>query len=151
MGQSPPNDGIQRITDGLNSPAFLHDFNAIANINQVTRNIDPLSIHQKMVVTDEVPPLGARICEPQSINDIIQPTFEKDEQVRAGNSLLSVGLLEKKSELFFGKPVSVLDFLFFTQLDSIVRGLSSAALSMFTRRVATAIEGAFVGIAAVSL
>jgi hypothetical protein len=100
---------------------------------------------------DEMATLCSGIGEAKTIYNVIQTTFEKDQQVRTGDTLFPVGLFEKEPELFFGKAIRVLDFLFLTKLNAVVGGFASTPLPMLSGSVASPVESAFIRIAAVSL
>ncbi len=151
LWQSPSNHRIQRINDGLDLSAFFRHFYRVADINQVGRNVDPFSVDHKVVMPDEMAALCSGIGEAKTIYDVIQTAFEKDQQVRAGDTLFSVGFFEKEPELLFGKAIRVLDFLFLTKLNAVVGGFASTPLPMLSGGVASPIKCAFIRIAAVSL
>jgi hypothetical protein len=64
---------------------------------------------------------------------------------------VALGLLEKEMELFFGKAVDPLDLLLLPQLDAVIGHLATAALPVLAGGVGPPVEGAFTGVATVSL
>jgi hypothetical protein len=104
-----------------------------------------------VVVPDEVTPLRPRVGETEAIHHIVQTAFEQDQQVGTGNTFLPIGFFKKQPKLLFRKAVGILDLLLFAQLYAVVRWFAAAPLSMVTGSVSSAIEGAFVGVATVTL
>jgi len=149
--QASPDDGVQRVDDRLNFPAFFGHLDGIAYIYQIGGDIDAFSVYQKVVVPDEMASLRARIGKTQPVHDIVQPPFEKNEQIGAGNALLAIRLFKRKPELLFRKTVGVFNFLLFTQLNAVIGRFSATTLSVFAGSVSPAVECAFIGITAVAL
>ena len=102
-----------------------------------------------MVVPHQLPGLRPRICKTHAVDDIVQPSFQEDQQVGASNALLSLRFMEIKTELAFQQTVHPFYFLLFSQLDTVVGKLLSA-LTVLAWRIATSLISALVRITAVA-
>jgi hypothetical protein len=94
--------------------------------------------------------LGARTGETKPIDNIVQSSLQPHKQVGSGNTFLPFGLLKEDVELLFRKTVHSFHFLFFSQLDAVIRWFSAPTLSMLTRRICPSIKGTFIRITAIS-
>ncbi len=142
--QSSAHNRIQRINYRLNLATLFRHFNHVADIHEITWNVDALAIHQKVIVPDKVASLSTGIRETKAINDIVQPSLKRDQQIRTGDPFFTVRFFKEKSELFLGKPVGIFYFLLFTELNTVIRWFSAPSLPVFTRRISSTIKGAFV-------
>ena len=88
-----------------------------------------------MVVQHELTPLGAGISETKSIDDIIEPALQQDQQIGAGDTSLGLGSFKKQVKLFFRKPIHPFNFLLFTQLNAVIRNFPATSLSMLAGRI----------------
>jgi hypothetical protein len=89
-------------------------------------------------------PLIPGIGKPEPVNDIVQTLFQHDKQIRTGNAFSLVCPFEKQPKLPFGKAVHSFYLLLLPKLNTVVRILASASLSVFSGRVGPSIECAFV-------
>jgi hypothetical protein len=103
-----------------------------------------------MAVPDQLPRFVAGVGEPQPVNHIVQTTLQEDQEIGARNPLLPLGFGEEVSELVFRQPVHPFYFLLLPELDPVV-GKLGPALAVLSRRIASALDPAFFGIAPVSL
>jgi hypothetical protein len=102
-----------------------------------------------MAVLDQLASLRTGVGEPQTIHNVVQPTLESNQEVSAGDAFLAVRSLEEEMKLFLGKAVDALDLLLLSQLDAIVGDLTAATLAVFSRRIGSSVESAFVGVASI--
>src|SRR5262249_35003624 len=83
------------------------------------------------------------------IDHVVEPGFQRDEQIGALYALLRAGPLERRAELTFGEAVDPLHLLLFSQLARVLRHLAPAAaavgLAMLARRVPAALHRALLG------
>ncbi len=98
---------------------------------------------------DQLACLSTGTGKSQTIHDVVQPPFQSNQEVSAGNAFLAVCPFEEEVKLFFGKAVDALDFLLLSQLDAVVGYLTAATLAVFSRRIGPPVEGAFVGVASI--
>jgi hypothetical protein len=98
-----------------------------------------------MAVPDELPGFVPGVGKSQPIDQVVQATFQEDEEVGPGDALHPFGFFEEVPELILQYPVHALDPLFLPQLEAVV-GELDPALAVLSRRVGPAIDGAFVGI-----
>jgi hypothetical protein len=151
LRESSTDHRVQGVVNRLDFPAFFDHFYRIAYIDKIRGDIDPLPVHQEMIVPDEVPPLGSGINKPESVDNIIQTTLKGNEQIGPGDTPLPVSPLKKKPELLFGKAVSILYLLLFTELNAIIRRFTAATLAMLAGCIASPIESTFIGVTTISL
>jgi hypothetical protein len=91
----------------------------------------------------------SRIGKTESVDDIVEPPFEKHEQVLSGNAFLLIRLFKGVPELILKKPIDSPDLLFLPELGPVIRELFSR-LAMLPWRIISAIHGALFRIAALS-
>ena len=107
-------------------------------------------IDPEVAMENELARLISRIGKPEPVNNIVQPPFEKREEVFSGDALLLVCLFKGDSELVLQKAVDPPDLLFLPELSSVVRDLFSG-LTMLPWRITSAIDSTFLSIAPLSL
>jgi len=61
---------------------------------------------------DPLPRLGARLGEPGSPNDVVQPPLEQQHELFARVAFLVSHTIEQPAQLPLPKPIVVLDFCF---------------------------------------
>ena len=95
-GLSSSHDGTPRPAgrfDGLADlvvlAALLANLNGIALADLVGRDVDLLSVHLDVSVTDELTRLRARGGESERVDDVVEPQLELAEQVVAGDAGLA--------------------------------------------------------------
>lgn len=97
-----------------------------------------------------MPRLIPGVGKTEAINDTIQPSFQKDEQVLARNPLFPLRLLEIIAELPLQNPINPFDLLFFSELISIFRKFTPR-FSVLPRDVGSPVDGTLIGIAPIPL
>jgi hypothetical protein len=102
-----------------------------------------------MAVAHELPGLGARVGKAEPIDGVVKAPFEKNKKVRTCNAFLTISLFKIGSKLGFVQTISPPDLLLLPKLQAIVRELASS-LTMLTRGIISALNGAFVRVAPVA-
>jgi hypothetical protein len=102
-----------------------------------------------MPVPNKMPALGARVDKSQSIDDVVQAAFKRDEKIGARDTLLTIGSFEEEAELIFREAIHPFDLLLFPELNTVVGRFPAPSLSMLTRRISTPIKCTFVRVATV--
>src|ERR1051325_9468949 len=102
-----------------------------------------------MAMTHEEPGFSARTGKAKPIGDIVEAPFKQNQQGLAGDAFGARGFGESTAELIFQQTVHPLDLLLFAQLQAVL-GELRPALAMLSRRIVTALDGALVGITALS-
>ena len=80
------------------------------------RDVHALSIDLKHLVTDELLGLGARDCESEAVDNVVETTFQTREQLIAGNTLDFASFIEVVTELTLHHSVKTLDLLLHREL-----------------------------------
>ena len=94
--------------------------------------------------------LGARRGEAEPVDDVVEAGLEQAQQVVAGDAALLVRLLVVGAELRLEEAVVAARLLLLPQLQQIL-ALLDAAATVLTRRIRAALDGAFLGQAALAL
>jgi hypothetical protein len=97
-----------------------------------------------MAVPDKLPCLVSGSRKSHSVHHVIQPAFKQHQEINTRNSFLPLGTIIISSELLLENAVDPLYFLFFAELQTIVRKLASAPLAMLARRIGTPFKRALV-------
>ncbi len=118
----------------------IANFNGIAGLGQVRRDINLLAVNFKETVVYELAGLGAGFSETQTEHDVIEAGFQHAEKVITGDAGLFQCGLEITQELLFHNAVVDLGFLLFLQLDAVFRKSAAAALAMLARSVSALLE-----------
>src|SRR5581483_10275558 len=88
--------------------------------------------------------------EAEPVDDVVEPGFERAQQVVAGDATLARRLLVVRAELGLEQAVVSARLLLLAQLEQVL-GLLDAAAAVLARRVAAALDGALLGGAALAL
>ena len=94
-------------------------------------------------MSDDLPRCSARRSKAQAVDDIIEPSFEHFNEYFTRTSGLAERLFKIVPELILHQPIGTPYFLFFPQLDAVLRNLRPAELSVLSRRIAAAFDRAF--------
>src|SRR5207244_11143460 len=111
------------------------------------RDVDPAAVDGEVTVADELPRLCARGCEPEAVDDVVEPRLEHPEQVVACDAALLVRLLVVGAELRLEQAVVAARLLLLAQLQQIL-ALLDAAAPVLARRIRAALDRALLGRAA---
>lgn len=108
----------------------------VAGAKKGGRNVGQYSIHDDVLVRDQLTGSAARRRQAEAVNGIVQTGFQQLEQHIAGNAFAPGGFFKSIAELALQEAVGVLGLLLFHQLDRIVGALLAAAgVTMLTGRV----------------
>src|SRR5262249_20277277 len=125
-------DGLTDLTVLATLFANLDD---IALAHLVRGDIDLLSVDLDVSMPDQLPPLSARRCESERIDDVVEAQLELPEQIVAGDAVLFSGPSEVQTELPFQQAVNALHFLLFAKLQTISQDFGTAAAMLAGRIV----------------
>src|SRR5437867_1352872 len=78
---------LHSLLDLLVLPALLANLNHIPLANLIGGDVDLLSIHLDVSVTDQLARLGARGGESERVDDVVEPKFELAEKVVTGDAV----------------------------------------------------------------
>jgi hypothetical protein len=92
-----------------------------------------------MAVQNDLAGLRTGIGKAQLIDHIIQPSFQQDYQIIAGDAGLFGSLIKETFELSFIQSVGIFGFLLFSELNASV-GHTAAGRSVRTRRFRTSVN-----------
>jgi hypothetical protein len=101
-------------------------------------------------MSHQLPSLIPGTGKTETVNDTIQASLQKDEQVFACNPLFSFRPLEIITELSLQNSINPFNFLFFPELISIFRKFTPP-FSVLTRGIGPPIDGTMIGITPVPL
>ena len=104
-----------------------------------------------MTVADQLARLGAGRGQTHAVHHVVQTALEQREQVLTGHAVHVLRHLEIVAELPLEDAVVTLRELLGAQLLAVLGHLLVARLTVLTRRIGAAIEGALAGIAALAL
>src|SRR5262249_3010920 len=127
------------------------DFHDVAGAHLVGRHVHPLAVHQDAVVAHDLARFGPARSESHAVRDRIQARLEDLQEPLAGHALAARRLGVGLAELALEEPVDAAQLLLFTQLLAEVRHAAAALLPVLPRRVAAALDRAFVGEALLAL
>jgi hypothetical protein len=101
-------------------------------------------------MSHQLPGLIPGIGKTEAVNDTIQPSFQKDEQVFARNPLFSLRLLEIIAELLLQNSINPLNLLFLPELIPKFRK-NTPRFSVLPRGIGLPVDGTLIGITAIPL
>ena len=101
-------------------------------------------------MADELASLGARGGEPEPVDDVVEPRLEHPEQLLAGDARALRRLRVVVPELRLEDAVVAARLLLLAELEEVL-ALLDAAAAVLARRVATALDRALLGQAALAL
>jgi len=95
--------------------------NGIAFFDQARGDISLAPVELDMTVLYQLASLGTGISEAQTVDDIIQPSFQQCQQIISGNARLLFRQGKEAVELLFHHSVGIANFLLLSQLEPAVR------------------------------
>src|SRR5262249_12897611 len=99
----------------IRAAAFAYrDF--ITDLDLEAGDIDFAAIDEDVTMADQLPGLRTRHRVAETIDDIVEATFEQGEQVLAGDAFRAYGALEIEPELALQHAVNAFDLLLLAQL-----------------------------------
>src|SRR5512132_558319 len=138
------------VADDLLRGAALCDCDHVVGANQVTGDVDSAAVDLEMAVAHELPRLGARGCEPEAVDDDVEPPLEHTQELLTCDPGAFGGLRVVGAELVREQAVVAARLLLLTKLEQVL-GLLDAAASVLTRRITAALDRALLGQAALAL
>src|SRR5690606_1028772 len=116
-------------------------FDLVADLNLVGRNVDALAVDQDMAMRHELARSKHGRHELGAIHDRVQTTLEQADQVLAGVALDAGSFgVEALERLFRNRTIIALQLLLGAELQTIVRELALAALTMLAGAIGTGVE-----------
>src|SRR4029077_9161517 len=122
----------------------------VVGTDTVARDVHPASVDGEVAVPDELARLGPRGGEAEAIDDVVETGLEQPQQVLAGHPALPVRLLVVGAELRLEQAVVAAGLLLLAQLEQVL-GLLDASAPVLSGGIAPALDGAFLGQAALAL
>src|SRR3954470_12545133 len=153
VGLQPRRDGrrqVGRVANHLLRGRPVGDGDHVVRLDLVARDVHAAAVDVEVAVPDELPGLGARRCEPESVDDVVEASLEHPEQVltRDPGALGRLGVV--RTELFLEQAVVAARFLLLAQLQQIL-GLLDPAAAVLARRIRATLDRAFLSQAALAL
>src|SRR5437588_6228865 len=96
--------------------ASLFDGNHVARLYLERRDIDFAIVYEHVPVINELTRLAPRSRESRAIDSIVEPAFQQEQKILAGDPLHARRALEIISKLSFENKVDALDLLLLAQL-----------------------------------
>ena len=96
---------------------------------------------------DQLTGHGAAAAEANAIDHVVQAALQQNQQILAGDALLTVGFFEIMMELVLQNAISALRLLLLTQLQAVLAHLALARLTMLSGRSGALANGAIRAIA----
>src|SRR5262249_47749779 len=149
LGNSPPIHRFDRLSDAEHLPALLHHPHGASGLDGERGNIDALVVDLEMAMPNELPRLRARIREAHAEDDVVQSQLQLLKQILSRLSFGGGGSMVVAAELALEQAIHSLYLLLLAQLHSVTRELHPS-LAMLPRRIRPALDGALVGVAAVT-
>jgi hypothetical protein len=137
--------------DSLKLTASLSDLNDITHTSQVRRDINPFSIYNDMIMTNQLPSGLARSSETEPKNDIIEPPLQQTQQVFTTDARYARCFFVIAPKLAFANPVKPGELLFCSKLDTIIGLFTTHPLTMLAWGITPAFKGAFLQITTLAL
>src|SRR5262245_9624765 len=138
------------VANDLLRGAALCDRDHVVGANLVTGDVHSAAVDLEMAVAHELPRLGARGCEPEAVDDVVEPPLEHAQELLAGDARALGGLGVVSAELLLEQAVVAARLLLLAQLEQVLRLLDAAA-PVLARRIAAALDRALLGQAALAL
>src|SRR5258706_11030370 len=127
------------------------DFDRVARPHLVGRHVDALAVYEDGVMAHDLARLGAACTEPHTVRDGIQARLQQLQKTLARHALAARGLCIGLAELALEEPVYAAQLLLLPQLLAEIGHAAAAFLSVLSRRIAAALDRAFVGEAFLAL
>ncbi len=128
---------------------FLRHLHRLSHLDEIGGDIHPAAVHQDMVVKHQLAGLGPGVGKAQTVDHVVQAPFQQHQEISAGDPAHALRPLEVTPELLLQDAVHTLYFLLFPELQTVI-GNFAPTLTVLSRRVVAPLNGAFVGIAAIT-
>src|SRR5437867_9582346 len=127
------------------------NFNAVARPHLVGRHVDALAVYEDAVVPHDLARLGAARTEPHAVRNGIQARLQQLQKTLARHAFAARGLCIGLAELTLEQSVYAAQLLLLPQLLAEIGHAAAAFLPVLPRRIAAALDRAFVGEAFLAL
>src|SRR6476620_2212520 len=118
----------ERSADRIQALGPILDADHVTQANFVAGNIDAATVHRDVAVANDLPGLGAAQPEAETMHDVVEATFEQDQQRVARVALALRSASKIVTELPLEHAVVMLDLLLFAQVHAVVGELAAALL-----------------------
>src|SRR5438132_4980924 len=126
-------------------------FDGVARPHLVGRHVDALAVYEDAVMAHDLARLGAARAEPHAVRNGIQARLQQLQKTLARHAFAARGLCIGLAELALEQPVYAAQLLLLPQLLAEIGHTAAAFLSVLSRRIAAALDRAFVGEALLAL
>src|SRR5262245_8314291 len=150
LGHATTLGELEGLLDPGDLPAALAHRYLVARPHGERGDVDFSAVDPEVPVSHQLPGLGPGGGEPEPVDDVVQPPLEQLQERLARHAADAVGLLEVPSELILEDPVDAPELLLLAQLDRVLGELRTR-LSVLAGWIVAALDGALVGVAALSL
>src|SRR5690606_30392205 len=123
------------------------DFDGLARLDGVRRDVYPLAVHQNVAVRDKLPRRPDRRGEARAVHQVVEPALQQAQQVLARRALLLDRLAEVAAHLPLAHVVDESQLLLLFELARIVTAATAAVLLLtpvLPRRVGALLDNALV-------
>src|SRR6266850_7685654 len=120
------------------------DFDGVARPHLVGRHVDALAVYEDGVMAHDLARLGAARTEPHAVRDGIQTRLQQLQEALARHTLAARGLRVGLAKLALEQPVYAAQLLLLAQLLAKIGHAAAAFLTVLPRRIAAALDCAFV-------
>ena len=132
-------EGVEVAADDVHLPGLALEGHGVAFADPVTRDGDPLAVHEDMAVTHQLAGLGAAGPPGGPEGHVVQAQFEQAEEVLAGDPRLAVGLGVDDAKLLLQDAVDAAGLLLLPQLGQVLRTLAHPVTTVLSGRVGPAV------------
>src|SRR5579883_3022402 len=131
--------------------ALFANFDHVAGLYGVGRDIGPFAVDIDMSVADQLAGLRAAGGEPHAVDHAVSAALQHGEHLFACNAFMANGLLVKITKLTLEDTVIAARLLLFAQLQTIAHQLGFLIFSVLAGREIALFDGAFFAMAALTL
>src|SRR4029078_13643827 len=111
--------------DKANLAALLADFDLVAGLDRVARNVDPLAVHEDVIVAHQLAPLSSRGGQAGTQHEVVQPAFEQAEHRLASSALHGRSERVVAAELLLQQTVDAARLLLLAQAQPVLAHLEA--------------------------
>src|SRR6266571_1548569 len=127
------------------------DFDGVARPHLVGRHVHSLAVYEDAVMAHDLARLGAARAEPHAIRNGVQARLQQLQKTLARHAFAARGLCIGLAELALEQSVYAAQLLLLAQLLAEIGHAAAAFLPVLSRRIAAALDRAFVGEAFLAL
>src|SRR5690606_8324391 len=150
----PVADGLPQLFEVRAAATALAKLDAIAGLHNGRRDRRPAPVDVEVPVLDELPGLRPRLCETETVNNVVEPLLQDAQQVLTRQAGALQRLPEVAAELPLKHAIDPAHLLLLAKLARVVRGAAAAILrlaALRARRIIPLLNAAVRGQAARSL